>query len=212
MGQALPSRLSHEEEVAVFGGEEATMKRIAERIQAGDIRRVLAVVGAGASVAAGIPDFRSPTTGLYQSPTLRKYELPHPEAIFDIDYFREDPQPFFHLARELLPANVRPTRVHAFLRLLADKDILLRVYTQNIDCLEREAGVPEEKLVETHGSFQTATCQSCYRRYSKRYVERILEDVAEEPHVTIPKCELCDGVVKPGASVILDECGRSGTL
>lgn len=36
--------------------------------------------------AAGIPDFRSPGTGLYSN--LQKYNLPYPEAIFQIDYFK----------------------------------------------------------------------------------------------------------------------------
>lgn len=38
------------------------------------------------STAAGIPDFRSPGTGLYAN--LQKYNLPYPEAIFQIDYFK----------------------------------------------------------------------------------------------------------------------------
>lgn len=53
-------------------------------------------------VAAGIPDFRSPGTGLYDN--LQKYDLPSPESIFDIVYFRRNPQPFYHLAKELYPA------------------------------------------------------------------------------------------------------------
>lgn len=36
-------------------------------------------------VAAGIPDFRSPETGLYHN--LEKYDLPNPQAIFTLDYF-----------------------------------------------------------------------------------------------------------------------------
>ncbi|CAG8816564.1 8973_t:CDS:1, partial [Racocetra fulgida] len=34
----------------------------------------------------GIPDFRSPGTGLYDN--LAKYNLPRPEAIFEIGYFK----------------------------------------------------------------------------------------------------------------------------
>ena len=55
------------------------------------------------SVAAGIPDFRSPGTGLYDN--LQKYQLPFPEAIFEMEYFRQKPQPFFTLAREMLPVT-----------------------------------------------------------------------------------------------------------
>ena len=43
---------------------------------------VIVLVGAGASVSAGIPDFRSPGTGLYDN--LQKYNLPYAEAVFDV--------------------------------------------------------------------------------------------------------------------------------
>ena len=36
--------------------------------------------------AAGIPDFRSPGTGLYDN--LQKYNLPNPMAIFELGYFK----------------------------------------------------------------------------------------------------------------------------
>ena len=54
------------------------------------------MTGAGISVAAGIPDFRSPDTGLYAK--LEEYKLPYPEAIFNIEYFRTTPEPFYRLA------------------------------------------------------------------------------------------------------------------
>ncbi len=38
------------------------------------------------SKAAGIPDFRSPGSGLYSQ--LAKYKLPTPECMFDINFFR----------------------------------------------------------------------------------------------------------------------------
>jgi NAD-dependent SIR2 family protein deacetylase len=47
------------------------------------------MTGAGISVSAGIPDFRSPKTGLYAN--LEKFNLPYPEAIFDLRYFRDYP-------------------------------------------------------------------------------------------------------------------------
>lgn len=60
--------------------------------------------------AAGIPDFRSPDTGLYAN--LQKYNLPHPQAIFEIGYFRQNPKPFYMLARELYPTNFKVFPIH----------------------------------------------------------------------------------------------------
>ena len=85
---------------------------------------------------AGIPDFRTPGTGLYDN--LQKYNLPYPEAIFDVEFYREDPSPFVTLAKELWPGIVfSPTLTHSFLKLLSDKGLLLRLYTQNIDGMSK---------------------------------------------------------------------------
>ena len=83
---------------------------------------------------------QSPDTGLYAN--LARLDLPYPEAVFDISFFRDNPLPFYHLAHELYPGKYRPTIAHCFVRLLSDKGLLLKLFTQNIDCLEREAGVP----------------------------------------------------------------------
>jgi NAD+-dependent protein deacetylase SIR2 len=107
--------------------------------------------GAGISTSAGIPDFRSPDTGLYAN--LSRLNLPYAEAVFDISYFRNNPLPFYTLAQELYPGKYRPTITHSFITLLHKKGLLLKLFTQNIDCLEREAGVPDELIVEAHGSF-----------------------------------------------------------
>ena len=52
-------------------------------------KNIVVMTGAGISVSAGIPDFRSPGTGVYSN--LQKYNLPHPEALFQIAYFLEKP-------------------------------------------------------------------------------------------------------------------------
>lgn len=79
--------------------------------------------------------FRTPGTGLYAN--LEKYNIPYPEAIFNIDYFSNDPQPFFSLAKALYPGSHRPNYIHYFIRMLHHKGLLLRMYTQNIDGLEK---------------------------------------------------------------------------
>lgn len=140
-------------------------------------------------LAAGIPDFRSPGTGLYDN--LQKYNLPRPTAIFELDYFQTNPKPFFTLAKELYPGSFNPTPAHYFIRLLHEKGLLLRHYTQNIDTLDRIAGIPDNKLVEAHGTFYTNHCTDCHKAYSMAWMkEQIFADV-------LPLCSVCHSLVKP---------------
>uniref|UniRef100_A0A8C4RLE0 NAD-dependent protein deacetylase n=1 Tax=Erpetoichthys calabaricus TaxID=27687 RepID=A0A8C4RLE0_ERPCA len=140
--------------------EELSLNGVAKYIQSEKCKNIICMVGAGISTSAGIPDFRSPGTGLYDN--LQKYDLPYPEAIFDIGYFKEHPEPFFALARELYPGQFKPTICHYFIRLLKDKGLLKRCYTQNIDTLE------------PHGTFYTSHCisASCRQQYPTSLDER----------------------------------------
>ncbi|CAI8011935.1 NAD-dependent protein deacetylase sirtuin-2 [Geodia barretti] len=75
------------------------------------------------------------------------------------------------LAKELYPTNFKPTLSHYFIRLLAEKGLLLRNFTQNIDGLERRAGLNPDLLVESHGGFSTAHCIDCGHQYSEQFVK-----------------------------------------
>ena len=96
-------------------------------------------------------------SGVYDN--LKKFNLPYPEAIFDIRYFRSKPEPFYEWAKEFFPGvNYQPNDAHWFIKRLHDHQKLLRLFTQNIDGLERLTDLPDEKLVFAHGSFSTASC------------------------------------------------------
>ncbi|KAJ7990184.1 hypothetical protein DPEC_G00297680 [Dallia pectoralis] len=171
--------------------DELTLEGVASYMRSGACKHIICMVGAGISTSAGIPDFRSPETGLYAN--LQKYNLPYPEAIFQIDYFKKHPEPFFALARELYPGQFKPTVCHYFIKLLKDKGFLKRCYTQNIDTLERVAGLESEDLIEAHGTFHTSHCVSfmCRKEYSMDWMKvKIQSD-------DIPKCEKCNSLVKP---------------
>ncbi|XP_021119755.1 NAD-dependent protein deacetylase sirtuin-3, mitochondrial isoform X4 [Heterocephalus glaber] len=140
-----------------------SLQDVAELIRTRACQRVVVMVGAGISTPSGIPDFRSPGSGLYSN--LQQYNIPYPEAIFELEFFSHNPKPFFTLAKELYPGNYRPNIIHYFFRLLHDKGLLLRLYTQNIDGLERVSGIPVSKLVEAHGTFASATCTVCRRSF-----------------------------------------------
>ncbi|KAF2722379.1 NAD-dependent deacetylase sirtuin-2 [Polychaeton citri CBS 116435] len=166
-----------------------TLEAVAEYILSGRVRQICVMTGAGISTSAGIPDFRSPETGLYAN--LARLNLPYAEAVFDISYFREKPEPFYTLAQELYPGKFRPTVTHSFIKLLHDKGLLLKLFTQNIDCLEREAGVPGDKIVEAHGSFASQSCIECRNPYPDDEIRTHIQNK------TIPRCHGCDGLVKP---------------
>mmetsp|Transcript_32065 Transcript_32065/g.42285 ORF Transcript_32065/g.42285 Transcript_32065/m.42285 type:complete len:606 (-) Transcript_32065:229-2046(-) len=181
MGNTLPPppKLTEAEERSVLDYD-VTVQAIVDYILSGKAEKIVMMVGAGISVSAGIPDFRSPGTGLYNN--LQKYNLPSPQSMFEIEYFRRNPKPFCELAREMYPGNFRPTPTHWFIRLLQEKGLLMRCYTQNIDTLEREAGIHDELLVEAHGSFGTARCIECGASYTQEWVrEQIFAD-------RIPRC------------------------
>ncbi|CAL1541335.1 unnamed protein product [Lymnaea stagnalis] len=168
------------------------LQDVANMLKDEQAKNVVIVAGAGISTPSGIPDFRTPGTGLYDN--LQRYNVPYPEAIFDIDFFHHNPRPFFTLAKELYPSGkYRPNYIHYFARLLNDRGMLLRMYTQNIDGLERLAGVPPDKLVEAHGTFSTASCVVCHEKYRGSEIkDSIFED-------KLPKCKKrgCYGVIKP---------------
>lgn len=137
-----------------------------------------------------LPPSHGTCTGLYDN--LQKYNLPYPEAVFDIAFYRNDPDPFIQLASELWPGNHSPTVTHSFIALLEKKGMLLRNYTQNIDCLDVLAGVSEEKMIECHGHFRTASCIECSRSFDGKECKRI---IVQESRV--PECPECGGYVKP---------------
>ena len=166
-----------------------SIEHIADLIKSGQCKRIIVLAGAGISVSAGIPDFRTPGTGLYDN--LHNYGLPEdePTAIFDISYFKKNPLPFCQLAQEMYPKadengklKYNPTLTHHFIRLLHYKKLLHRCYTQNIDVLERQAGIPLSKLVECHGSFSGGHCTSCGNTVDDEWLKY------EFFKGTIPKC------------------------
>ncbi|KAI0118378.1 DHS-like NAD/FAD-binding domain-containing protein [Nemania sp. FL0031] len=189
MGQETSSLVSEDTKPDTLS--DRSIEAVAELINSGRAKQIVVMTGAGISTAAGIPDFRSPKTGLYHN--LARLNLPHPEAVFEIDFFRNNPQPFYVLAKELYPGNFHPTVSHAFMALLAKKKLLRMLFTQNIDCLERAAGVPPELIVEAHGSFATQRCIDCKTPFPDADMRKSVESATPPVCVT----DGCGGLVKP---------------
>ncbi|EAS07868.1 SIR2 family histone deacetylase, putative (macronuclear) [Tetrahymena thermophila SB210] len=152
--------------------------------------RIVFLTGAGISVSAGIPDFRTPGSGLYSQ--LQKYKLPYPEAIFEINYFKHHPQPFYTLCKEFSSCGSHFTSSHFFIAETNRRNRLLINFSQNIDGLELEAGLPESKLVQAHGHFRTAKCVNCKKVAD---IELFNEAVKNDKICYCKECE--EGIVKP---------------
>lgn len=146
-------------------------------------KNIIVLTGAGVSVSCGIPDFRS-RDGIYERLRVEYPEMRDPQSMFDITFFAQDPRPFFQFAREIYPGLFEPSPSHRFIKLLERHGKLLRNYTQNIDTLERVAGI--ENVIECHGSFATASCTRCKFKVD---ASDIRDDILEQ---RIPMCSICN--------------------
>ncbi|KAF7118199.1 hypothetical protein CNMCM5793_007600 [Aspergillus hiratsukae] len=146
-------------------------------------KNIVVLTGAGISTSLGIPDFRSKDTGLYSQ--LENLGLSDPQEVFDIHVFREDPNIFFSIAKDILPTEKKFSPTHAFIKLLQDQGKLLTNYTQNIDNIEANAGILPEKIVQCHGSFATATCVKCHHKVKG---EEIFDEIKRG---IVPECTAC---------------------
>jgi NAD-dependent deacetylase len=147
---------------------------------------VVALTGAGISVPSGIPDFRSPGTGLW--------ERVDPMEVAHIDAFRRDPVRFwsFYGQRFATLAEKQPNGAHRALVGMEERGLLDAVITQNVDMLHRRAGTRE--LVELHGSIASCSCPSCRASVTLADVRLRL---ASDPQ-GVPRCDRCgDEPMKP---------------
>ena len=71
----------------------STVEHVLNRLKTA--RRIIVIAGAGISVSCGIPDFRSPGTGLYESRGYIDHDIPDAQLYFDLEYFKIDPAPFY---------------------------------------------------------------------------------------------------------------------
>ncbi len=148
----------------------------------GSAGSVVALTGAGISVPSGIPDFRSPGTGIWEN--VDPMEVAH------IDAWRADPARFwgFYGDRFQTLGDKRPNGAHQALVELEGRGLLDAVVTQNIDMLHRKAGTRE--LIEVHGSIASCSCLSCGAGYAlEDVIERLVSSV-------VPGCA-CGRPLKP---------------
>ncbi|KAI8808706.1 DHS-like NAD/FAD-binding domain-containing protein, partial [Cladochytrium replicatum] len=102
-------------------------------------KNILVLTGAGVSVFCGIPDFRS-ENGIYAKLGDR-FDLNDPQHMFDIEFFRDQPDIFYSFAREIYPSKYNPSPSHYFIKVLEQKGKLLHNYTKNIVTLEQSVEI-----------------------------------------------------------------------
>jgi NAD-dependent deacetylase len=165
-----------ERQVATRGVE-----RLAELL--GRSRRAVVLTGAGVSVPSGIPDFRTPETGLWAN--VDPIEVAH------IDVFEREPERFWSYYRPRFSTlgDKEPNAAHAALAELERRGLIEGVITQNIDRLHRAAG--SENVIEVHGSIETSSCTACGASFGLDAID----DLFDERGVAF--CSDCGGAVKP---------------
>jgi NAD-dependent deacetylase len=134
-------------------------------------------------VPSGIPDFRTPETGLWEN--VDPMEVAH------IDVFERDPARFWSYYRPRFHSlgDKRPNAAHEALAELERRGLLEGVITQNIDRLHRAAG--SQNVVEVHGSIETSTCRRCKASYGVAEVDGLFGEDG------VAACASCGGAVKP---------------
>jgi NAD-dependent histone deacetylase SIR2 len=138
-------------------------------------RKIVVIAGAGISVSAGIPDFRS-ATGLFN--TLKKeHKLKSSgKDLFDASVYQDDTSTstFHDMVRTLShhTKSAQPTAFHHLLATLAQEGRLMRLYTQNVDGIDTslpplttQVPLPKKgpwpKTVQVHGGLDYMVCSKC---------------------------------------------------
>lgn len=162
-------------------------------------KNIVLLNGAGLSVSAGIKDFRS-KDGFYNSfnandfpCTEEQKKLVHnnPEMVFHKNFFNLNPMVNYLVDEKFYTCDVKPTLSHWFQAELVKKNKILKVYTQNIDGLLRECGVPRTHLLEVHGTHTGAKCHTCCQEFDYQ----LYQSLAKENKYPI-LCKDCGGYVR----------------
>lgn len=147
-----------------------------------DSEHAVVLTGAGVSVPSGIPDFRTPGTGLW--------EHVDPMEVAHIDAWRRDPDRFWSFYGDRFASLVdkRPNDAHLALAELERRGLVSALITQNVDRLHRLAG--SKRLIEVHGSIQWSVCLECGAKVAIDQVIELLGSGA-------PECPACLAPLKP---------------
>jgi NAD-dependent deacetylase len=152
-----------------------------------EAKKIVVFTGAGFSTESGVPDFRSPG-GVWDKFDPGRLNYPNFLASEDVreEYWRMH-RMMWETIREALP-NAGHHAV-AELHRMGKLDCII---TQNTDGLHQKAGVPDERVLEIHGTMMFVDCLGCHKRYPRSHAHDKM--LAGEK---VPRCESCHGLLKP---------------
>ena len=151
-------------------------------------KKIVIFTGAGISTESGIPDFRSPG-GIWDRFDANAFT--YPKFISS----QANREMYWDFSKTIWPAiaQAEPNAGHYAVVELHRMGKLDCVITQNIDFLHQKSGVPEDKVIELHGTLKGVTCLECDRKYPREQIQKRLIGSAEK----VPKCDSCGGILKP---------------
>jgi len=150
-------------------------------------KKIVVFTGAGISTESGIPDFRSPG-GIWDR--YDPNELTYQKFLSS----QASREKYWERQKLLWPiiAAAKPNAGHLAIAELYNMGKLDCVITQDGDSLHQKSGIPDEMVIELHGTWTRALCLGCGRKYPSEEVQ-----VRLEAGEKVPKCEACGGIMKP---------------
>ena len=148
--------------------------------------RIVFFTGAGISTESGIPDYRSPGTGLWNK--IKPIEFQDFMASDDV---RQESWRRRFASKDTGWDDAKPNRGHRALAKLIANGKASAVITQNVDNLHQESGVPEDRIIELHGNTRYAKCLACGMRFELADLRRQFETLGR-----VQPCSKCGGIVK----------------
>jgi len=142
------------------------------------------LTGAGISTESGLPDFRSDNGFWTKNKPIQFNEFLLSEEKQRLSWER-------NIELHSLLKNIEPNLGHMFVEKIIGLQKNNFLITQNIDGLHQKSGVPENKIIEIHGSAIEAACLECEAKQNILDFHDAIK--LEDP---LPKCTFCGGVVK----------------
>ena len=199
----------------IFGGGSPSMSLLAQKVREQIVSKIIVVLGPYAAVGPQhmqryAPSSETGVGGVQNTQPLLSLELVNTtlpglkDRLLNLGFssleeanneklYKSDPTLLCDVWRDLWPTSSKPLLPHILCKILSEKGLLLRVYSYNMESLERAIGIPRSKVIELNGTFGAAHCIECDREHMSTYLKEKLHKNQR------PKCTFksCKGLVRP---------------